>query len=184
MVTGDLVRTATMIAAELGITDYDSAVIGVKLENTSDEAMTLMVREVSVYARVNPAHKLRIARALQGEGHTVAMTGDKVNEAPALKKADIGVTMGVTGTDVSKEAVHVVLLDGNIATIASAVEEGLSLYSDIRKFLRYLLSSNLGEVRTRFFGVSPRNGNRSRSRGWRVPAVPGRHCSALLRSIS
>jgi len=153
MITGDHVRTATVIATELGIADNGRATTGAELEKMSDEELVETTREVSVYARVNPSHKLRIVKALQSDGHTVAMTGDGVNDAPALKTADIGVAMGITGTDVSKEAADVVLTDDNFATIVAAVEEGRSIFANIRKFLRYLLSSNIGEVLTMFFGV-------------------------------
>lgn len=153
MITGDHPKTAAIIASELGVTTGGQAVTGAELQKMSDEALARTVREVSVYARVNPEHKLRIVKVLQSGGATVAMTGDGVNDAPALKTADIGVAMGITGTDVSKEAADVVLTDDNFATIVAAVEEGRSIFSNIRKFLRYLLSSNIGEVMTMFFGV-------------------------------
>jgi Ca2+-transporting ATPase len=154
MITGDHPRTAAIIAAELGIiAPGEPAVSGAELEAMTEEELDRTVQEVSVYARVNPGHKLRIVRALQRTGETVAMTGDGVNDAPALKAADIGVAMGITGTDVSKEAADMVLADDNFATIVAAVEEGRAIFANIRKFLRYLLSSNIGEVMTMFFGV-------------------------------
>jgi Ca2+-transporting ATPase len=153
MITGDHPKTAAVIAAELGIVNDGRVVVGAELEKMSDDMLRRIVQDVSVYARVNPEHKLRIVKALQREGTTVAMTGDGVNDAPALKTADIGVAMGITGTDVSKEAGDMVLTDDNFASIVAAVEEGRAIFSNIRKFLRYLLSSNIGEVMTMFFGV-------------------------------
>ena len=153
MITGDHPATAAVIAAELGIAAERRALSGAELDRLSDEALRRSVQEVSVYARVNPEHKLRIVKALQRGGAIVAMTGDGVNDAPALKAADIGVAMGITGTDVSKEAADIVLADDNFASIVAAVEEGRAVFSNIRKFLRYLLSSNIGEVLTMFFGV-------------------------------
>jgi Ca2+-transporting ATPase len=153
MITGDHPRTAAVIAAELGIATDGRAVTGPELARLDDDALARTVREVSVYARVDPEHKLRIVHALQQGGAVVAMTGDGVNDAPALKTADIGVAMGITGTDVSKEAADIVLADDDFATIVAAVEEGRAIFANIRKFLRVLLSSNIGEVLTMFFGV-------------------------------
>ena len=153
MITGDHPRTAAVIARELGISDDGKVVTGAELERTSDAELDKLVRSASVYARVNPEHKLRIVKALQRGGAIVAMTGDGVNDAPALKTANIGVAMAITGTDVSKQAADVVLSDDNFATIIAAIEEGRAIFANIRKFLRYLLSSNIGEVLTMFFGV-------------------------------
>jgi Ca2+-transporting ATPase len=153
MITGDHPRTAAVIAQELGISADGGAITGAELEKLTPESSARTVAEVSVYARVNPEHKLRIIDALRRTGAIVAMTGDGVNDAPALKRADIGIAMGITGTDVSKEAADMVLADDNFASIVAAVEEGRAIFANIRKFLRYLLSSNIGEVLTMFFGV-------------------------------
>jgi len=154
MITGDHPRTAARIAADLGIAETGvPALSGVELDALDAAAFAEAVRTTSVYARVSPAHKLRIVDALQADGHIVAMTGDGVNDAPALKSADIGIAMGVTGTEVTKQAAKMILADDNFATIVEAVREGRGIFDNIRKFLRYLLSSNMGEVLTVFFGV-------------------------------
>jgi Ca2+-transporting ATPase len=153
LVTGDHPRTAVVIARELGITDDDRVVTGAELEGMDDDALARAVRETSVFARVDPSHKLRIVRALQGQGEVVAMTGDGVNDAPALRAADIGIAMGRSGTDVSRQAADMILADDNFATIVAAVEEGRAIYANIRRALRFLLSGNFGEVTTMFVGV-------------------------------
>ncbi|HPO20190.1 MAG TPA: HAD-IC family P-type ATPase, partial [Rubrivivax sp.] len=147
MITGDHPRTAARIAADLGLAERGaSALSGNQLDALDDAAFAAAVRRSSVYARVAPVHKMRIVDALQAEGQVVAMTGDGVNDAPALKSADIGIAMGVTGTEVAKQAAKMILADDNFATIVDAVREGRAIFDNIRKFLRYLLSSNMGEV--------------------------------------
>ncbi|MCX6545707.1 MAG: cation-translocating P-type ATPase [Acidobacteria bacterium] len=147
MITGDHPLTARYIAAQLGIDGHDAVVVtGQDLARLSDDELQTIVGETTVFARVSPEHKLRIVQALQAQGEVVAMTGDGVNDAPALRRADIGVAMGITGTEVSKEAADMVLSDDNFATIVSAVEEGRVIYDNIRKFIKYLLTSNTGEL--------------------------------------
>ena len=154
MITGDHPRTAARIAADLGvIAGDDVAMTGADLLALDDVALVLAARTTAVYARVSPEQKLRIIQALQADHNIVAMTGDGVNDAPALKLADIGVAMGIAGTDVAKEAADMILADDNFATIIIAVREGRGIFANIRKFLRFLLSSNIGEVFTMLFGV-------------------------------
>jgi len=155
MITGDHKLTAIAIAQELNMFPKASARVltGKDLEAMSQEELTGKVEEVAVYARVSPEHKVRIVDALKAHGHITAMTGDGVNDAPALKKADIGVAMGKGGTEVAKEASDMILADDNFATIVTAVEEGRAIFDNIRKFISYLLSSNVGEVVSMFLGV-------------------------------
>ncbi|MDQ0059566.1 calcium-translocating P-type ATPase, SERCA-type [Paenibacillus harenae] len=154
MITGDHQLTAEAIAGQLGIMPRGGiAMSGKQLEAMNDDQLDRLVDNVYVYARVSPEHKLRIIKSLQRQGHVVAMTGDGVNDAPAIKAADIGIAMGITGTDVSKEASALVLSDDNFSTIVAAIEEGRGIYENIRKFIRYLLASNVGEILVMFLAM-------------------------------
>jgi len=146
MITGDHPLTAQATARELGILKNGRVVTGAELEAMTDEEFDNEVENIEVYARVSPSHKLRVVTSLQGKGHIAAMTGDGVNDAPALKKADIGIAMGITGTDVTKEAAAMMLTDDNFASIVAAVEEGRGVFENIKKYLMYLISSNIGEI--------------------------------------
>jgi Ca2+-transporting ATPase len=164
MITGDYPDTALAIAKEIGlIEESDISLTGAELERIGDDEFSDMVEDVAVYARVSPQHKVRIVDALKSRGHIVAMTGDGVNDAPALKRSSIGVAMGITGTDVSKETADMVLTDDNYASIVSAIEQGRIIYSNIRKFVYYLLSCNMAEIAILFFAMLV---------GWPLPLLP------------
>lgn len=154
MITGDHRITAQAVAKELKIHEEGNIVFtGAELDQISDKELKKLINKVSVFARVTPKHKLRIVKLLKEKGHIVAMTGDGVNDAPAVKEADIGISMGISGTDVTKESSAMILSDDNFATIVAAIEEGRGIYDNIRKFIRYLLSCNVGEVLTMFFAT-------------------------------
>ena len=154
MITGDDKDTAVAIGMELGIlSDPSQAITGAQLYEISDEDFQNRIEEFSVYARVQPEHKVRIVNAWKKKGMITAMTGDGVNDAPSIKSADIGVGMGITGTDVTKNVADMVLADDNFATIVSAVEEGRRIYANIRKAIQFLLASNLAEVLAIFFST-------------------------------
>ncbi|MCT4545218.1 MAG: calcium-translocating P-type ATPase, PMCA-type [Vallitalea sp.] len=164
MITGDHVITGSAIAKQIGIIDDDSqAMEGIEINNYSDEDFREKVKGINVFARVSPEHKVKIVESIRANGEVAAMTGDGVNDAPALKKADIGIAMGITGTDVSKEAADMILTDDNFASIVDAVEEGRVIYSNIRKFVGFLLSCNIGEILIIFISMLI---------GWQVPLVP------------
>lgn len=154
MITGDHANTATAIAKELELLpESGRAVSGSELNQMTQHELEKQIEEIYVFARVTPEHKLRIVKAFQSRGHVVAMTGDGVNDAPSIKAADIGISMGISGTDVTKEASSLVLMDDNFATIKAAIDEGRNIYENIRKFIRYLLASNVGEILVMLFAV-------------------------------
>ena len=147
MITGDHPATALAIGRELGMVGpQERAVTGAELDGLDTQALAAVVPDIAVYARVSAEHKLRVVKAWQAAGAVVGMTGDGVNDAPAVRAADIGIAMGITGTDVTKEASDMVLTDDNFASIVAAVEEGRGIYDNIQKFIHYLLSCNAGEV--------------------------------------
>lgn len=151
MITGDYIETAKAVAQEIGI--QGEAISGIELEAMSQKEFEQKVEEISVYARVNPEHKIRIVKALKAHGHQVAMTGDGVNDAPAIKAADIGIAMGVNGTDAAKEAADLILLDDKFVTIINAIEEGRGIFDNVRKFVNFLISCNIAEVLVILFGI-------------------------------
>jgi P-type Ca2+ transporter type 2C len=154
MITGDHVKTARAIAKNLRLLPDDGLVLeGQQLNQMSTDELEEMIEDVYVFARVTPEHKLKIVKAFQNKGHIVAMTGDGVNDAPAIKASDIGISMGISGTDVTKEASSLVLMDDNFATIKAAIKEGRNIYENIRKFIRYLLASNVGEILVMLFAM-------------------------------
>ncbi|MGB4439198.1 MAG: cation-translocating P-type ATPase, partial [Sedimentibacter sp.] len=164
MITGDYKETAYAIANDLGMVENESqAMMGAELDSLSDEELREVVKKTKVYARVSPDHKVRIVTALKENGHITSMTGDGVNDALALKKADIGVAMGITGSDVAKNTAEVILTDDNFATIVNAVEEGRIIFSNIKKFVFFLLSCNIGEILLVFISIIL---------GWEVPLLP------------
>ncbi|MBW8382857.1 MAG: cation-translocating P-type ATPase, partial [Youngiibacter sp.] len=164
MITGDYKETAFAIAKQLGMAESeDQAIMGAELDNLSDSELREAVKKLKVYARVSPDHKVKIVTALKDNGHITSMTGDGVNDALALKKADIGVAMGITGTDVAKNTAEVILTDDNFATIVNAVEEGRIIFSNIKKFVFFLLSCNVGEILLVFTSILL---------GWEVPLLP------------
>ncbi|WP_244971224.1 calcium-translocating P-type ATPase, PMCA-type [Vallitalea guaymasensis] len=164
MITGDHIVTGSAIAKQIGIIDSEEqAMEGAQINDYSEVELKEKVKTTSVFARVSPEHKVRIVEAVRSNGEVAAMTGDGVNDAPALKKADIGIAMGITGTDVSKEAADMILTDDNFASIVDAVEEGRIIYSNIRKFVGFLLSCNIGEILIIFIAMLS---------GWQVPLVP------------
>lgn len=164
MITGDHIITASAIGRQIGVIEDDSqAMEGAKINKLSDEELQEAVKNTNIFARVSPEHKVRIVKALRATGEVVAMTGDGVNDAPALKQADIGVAMGITGTDVSKEAADMILTDDNFASIVDSVEEGRIIYSNIRKFVGFLLSCNIGEILIIFIAILLK---------WPVPLLP------------
>ena len=154
MITGDFPATARAVGEELGLLRPDGLIMtGTELDALSPEELRRTIGQVDIFARVNPYHKLKIVKALKEQGEIVAMTGDGVNDAPAIKEADIGVAMGISGTDVTKEASAMVITDDNFASIVAAIEEGRGIYSNIRKFIRYLLGCNIGEILTMFSAI-------------------------------